>query len=152
MPKKRISRPLFRRGETYVTLRPVRMTDKLRLEPGEVINLPSHRLRSLYNRRRIGPKGHPWTEAILKSKGYPLGVVTEVDEDQVDEDQVDEDQVDEDQVEQDQETVTEQPEPIKDGSRWVLPGLTDEKFTSKKKAVEWLEAQSDDNWLEEGDE
>lgn len=33
--------------------------------------------------------------------------------------------------------------PIKEGSQWVVPG-TDQKFTSKKKALEWLEAQKEE--------
>ena len=63
----RVAQPIFRRGLTYVAVRPIRMTRGTTVEPGTVIDLPNYRLRSLHLRRKIGPKGHPWTEYAIKA-------------------------------------------------------------------------------------
>ncbi len=67
----RIGRPIFRRHETYVAVKPIKLTANDTIKKGEVVDLPIHRLRSLYQRRRIGPKGHPWTKAMLKADFFP---------------------------------------------------------------------------------
>ena len=174
----KVGRPIFRRGLEYVAVRPIKMTSKHTVKPGEPVNLPIHRLRSFYQRRRIGPKGHPWTEQSLKNNGFPLAYVTdkvapvEPDKPPKFEDQlpittpektvITEDDLRRfvvtvsadfayDDLSDDQkqqvlgrliETI-EPPEPVKLGSQWGYPDVTDEKFRSKKKAKAWyLEQKS----------
>lgn len=74
----KVGRPIFRRGLEYVAVRPIKLTKTHTVEPGQPVTLPTYRLRSLYQRRRIGPKGHPWTEQSLKNNGFPLGYVTDM--------------------------------------------------------------------------
>lgn len=124
----RIGRPLFRRGLKYVAIRRIRMTATHFIEPGERVDLPTYRLRALYNRRRIGPEGHPWTEQCLRhSEGYPKPWVTDT--------LTDAPAASEKPIE-----PTPQIEPVKIGSYWLLPGLTEEKFRSRKKAAAFLDA------------
>ena len=68
----RVGRPIFRRKETQVAVRPIRLSREETVEAGTVMNdlVRPHHLRSLYNRRRIGPEGHPWTEAMLANDGF----------------------------------------------------------------------------------
>lgn len=73
----RVGRPVFKRGLEYVAVRPIKMTSKHTVQPGEPVMLPTYRLRSLYQRRRIGPKGHPWTEQALASQGFPMPFVSD---------------------------------------------------------------------------
>ena len=70
---RRIARPVFRRKETYVAIRPIRKSDGEIMKPGETLKgLKIHVLKYLYQRRRIGIKGHPWTELMLEDpKGFP---------------------------------------------------------------------------------
>lgn len=73
----RVSRPPFRRGLVYVAVRRLRLSSATVLEPGEMVDLPNHRLRRLLKRRRIGPKGHPWTEHWLaRPDGFPTNSST----------------------------------------------------------------------------
>lgn len=175
----RIPRPLFRRWERgtgkpmiYVAVKPIMTGSKATIEPGEEVNLRPHQLRSLYQRRRIGPKGHPWTEQALKSKGFPHPFITDnVEPAEPDEPPKFEDQlpittaektvITEDDLRRFVATVSadfayddlsddqkqqalgrlieaiEPPEPVKVGSQWAYPDVTDEKFRSKKKAKAW---------------
>ena len=120
-----VARPVFRRGLEYVAVRPIKLTSTVVVNPGERVELPSYRLRSLFQRRRIGPEGHPWTEAALGSTGFPSPWVDQVPEEK------------------------KKSEPVKSGSNWTWPGLTEKKFPSRKKAMEWFDAQ-DDTWLDDG--
>ena len=68
----RVGRPIFRRHVEYVAVRPIRLNSTETIQPGEPVKLRAHQMRSLYLRRRIGPKDHPWTEQALKNpKGMP---------------------------------------------------------------------------------
>lgn len=67
----RIGRPIYKRHFEYVAVRPIRLNNNTVIEPGKDVKLRPHQMRSLYLRRRIGPKGHPWTEHALKTKGFP---------------------------------------------------------------------------------
>lgn len=170
-------RPIFKRGLEYVAVRPIKMTSKHTVKPGEPVVLPTYRLRSLYQRRRIGPKGHPWTEQALASEGFPLPFITDaVDPGEPDEPPKFEDQLpittpektvitendlrrfvsdqapelsyDDLSDEQKQQAVgelieaIEPPEPVKIGSQWGYPDVTEEKFRSKKKAKAWYVEQT----------
>lgn len=74
----RVGRPIFKRHEIYVALRRIRLSTDDYLEPGDVVDLPTYRLKHLYNRRRIGPRGHPWTEqALAVGDGYPKAFTTD---------------------------------------------------------------------------
>ena len=73
----KVGRPVFKRGLEYVAVRPIKLTSKHTVEPGQLVNLPTYRLRSLYQRRRVGPKGHPWTQQALASEGFPLPFITD---------------------------------------------------------------------------
>lgn len=69
---RRVHRPLFRRHYEFVAVRPIRLTRQDVIQPGETIDPERFRLyhlRSLYQRRRIGVKGTPWTEAMLAELG-----------------------------------------------------------------------------------
>lgn len=178
----RIARPIFRRldknGErmVYIAVRPIRLGAKVHIKPGEEVRVKLHQLRSLYQRRRIGPKGHPWTEQSLKHKGFPLPFITDtVDPAEPDQPPKFEDQlpittpektvITEDDLrrfvakvsadfayddlsdDQKQQALgrlieaIEPPEPVKVGSQWAYPDVTDEKFRSKKKAKAWYVEQ-----------
>lgn len=75
--------PLFRRtfrSETFVLVKPLTVSREERLEPGTEIqgeDMPLYRLKSLYQRRRIGVKGHPWTDWALNSWELKGGQVTQ---------------------------------------------------------------------------
>ena len=69
---KRPSRPIFRHNVKYVAVRPVKLTSKVTLAPGEPVDLRPHRLRSLFNRKRIGPVDHPWTDWALEAIGADM--------------------------------------------------------------------------------
>ena len=175
----RIARPIFRRldknGEpmVYIAVRPIRLGAKVHIKPGEEVRVKMHQLRSLYQRRRIGPKGHPWTEQSLKHSGFPLPfitdtlkpdeppkfedqlpittpektVITEDDLRRFVSDQAPELSYDDLSDEQKQQALgeliefIEPPEPVKVGSQWGYPEITNEKFRSKKKAKAWYVEQ-----------
>lgn len=64
-------RPFFRRGIIYVVVRPLRIGSALVLTPGTEIkpgDFKTFQLRNWYRRRRIGPKDHPWTQAMLQDQ------------------------------------------------------------------------------------
>ena len=201
MPK--VGRPIFRRGLKYVAIRRIKMSAIHIVEPGELVKLPTHRLRSLYMRRRIGPEGHPWTEQALASKGFPLPFVSDnpppADKPETFEDgfpittdtgatidagmfadfvtnrsgdmnalaEMDDNAKQEMLGEMvaeldapaaqalaaaengsatDQTTAEASPiEPVKIGSQWGFPDLTTKKFSSKKKANQWLDDQTSPN-------
>lgn len=68
--ERRPARPKFRRHETQVVVRPIRLSSTERIEPGvrlDSTKFRRHHLRALHRRRRIGPMGHPWTEFMLDS-------------------------------------------------------------------------------------
>lgn len=122
----RSARPLFRRfnretGEPqiYIAVRSISTGTDSSIQPGEDVNLRPHQLRSLYQRRRIGPKGHPWTEQALASKGFPLGFVSDGKK---------------------PDDKIQLPEPIKDNRPWAVVG-TDERFRTKKEAEVWAEKE-----------
>lgn len=207
----RIARPTFKRHLEYVAIKRIRLRADEYIEPGEDVKLRQHHLRSLYSRRRIGPKGHPWTEHVLKVRGFPAlnispaavaavdaepvpaafedgfpittenGVVitgedfaafllensdaadlAEMSDDQkqialgemvvavesdlgaTDEDYDQDDDGDEEDAGSDDDADDRDDEikPEKVGSQWGFPGLTDEKFKTKKAARAWLEAQT----------
>jgi hypothetical protein len=73
----RIPRPIFRLGGEYVAVKPIRLHAGKTIEPGEDVKLKKHQLRSLYQRLRIGPKGHPWTEQAIEARGYPKHFITD---------------------------------------------------------------------------
>lgn len=181
----RIARPIFRRLDkngdpmVYIAVRPIRLGARVHIKPGEEVRVKMHQLRSLYQRRRIGPKGHPWTEQSLRHSGFPLPFITDtVTTVQSDEPPKFEDQlpittaektvITEDDLRRFVATVSadfayddlsddqkqqalgrfieaiEPPEPVKLGSQWGYPDVTDEKFRSKKKAKAWyLENQKE---------
>lgn len=61
-------RELFRPGYDFVAVRPIRLTAKETIQPGTKLDNSKFRgyhLRSLYQRRRIGVAGSPWTLAML---------------------------------------------------------------------------------------
>ncbi len=200
MAKRRIGRPIFRRHEDFVAVRRIRLGGDNYIEPGEPVTRETFKLyhmRSLYQRRKIGVKGHPWTEAMLQSEGFyrpeisgapadesefldAMGndadwnpdldqkVLSSTDEmekvlkdSESGQDPSEETEKTEEigdpksadiKAEQSENTQpakeeTKEPvEPVKVGSRWTLPGITDKKFTSKKKALEWRD--SEDRWLD----
>ena len=110
----RIGRPIFRRSDTHVAVRPIRLTPKDTIEPGQPVKLRGHQMRSLYLRRKIGPKDHPWTLQALKSqKGLPKPYITP------------------------EEPVSsseggEAPEIVKDGLGWTAGG---QRFKTKTEAT-----------------
>ena len=178
----RIARPIFRRldknGEPmiYIAVRPIRLGAKVHIKPGEEVRVKMHQLRSLYQRRRIGPKGHPWTEQSLKHQGFPLPFITDAlataesdvppkFEDQLPITTPEKTVITEDDLRRFVATVSadfayddlsddqkqqalgrlietiEPPEPVKLGSQWGYPDVTEEKFRSKKKAKAWYAEQ-----------
>lgn len=72
----RIARPIFRRHADYVAIRDIRTHSKSVIKAGEDVKLRPHQMRTLYQRRRIGLKGHPWTEQALTRQGFPRPFVT----------------------------------------------------------------------------
>lgn len=67
----RAPRPIFKRHYEYVAVRPIKRSRDHIIQPGESVDgLRQHHLRDLFRRRRIGPKGHPWTEAMLATDGF----------------------------------------------------------------------------------
>lgn len=72
-PRRRTRR--FRRGATFVVVRPVRLTKDHTLQPGELITpgmLRRYHLMSLYRRFRIAEDGDLWAEGMIagwKAKG-----------------------------------------------------------------------------------
>ena len=67
---------IFRRNVPYTVVKFVRLSSTTRLEPGtevpsEEFPLKDWHLRSLFNRRSIGHKDSPWTEAMLAGVVHP---------------------------------------------------------------------------------
>ena len=64
------ARPVFKRWaapgvlQEYVAVRRIKRGPDI-VEPGEVLTAKLHVLKRWYRLRRIGPKGHPWTEQAL---------------------------------------------------------------------------------------
>lgn len=189
----RVARPLFYRNKTYVAVRRIHLGSGQYVEPGEELKgFKVFHLKSLHQRRRIGPKDHPWTEMMLGSTGFPsvnvsddtptdpgvmllgsnvlksaydiggkevaLGEIVfhaqessglSVEEWNGLEDRQRETMLAATLQELMANSMSDVPdatkkesvEPVKDGSRWVVPGHEDVKFTSKKKAMEWLAEQ-----------
>lgn len=70
--RRRAARPLFkpRAQLVYVVVRPTRVASNAVLPPGTELKFgeyPRFRLKSLYQRRRIGAKGDAWTEYMLEA-------------------------------------------------------------------------------------
>lgn len=68
MPRQtRPAKPRFNINDTYVAVRPIRISATKRIEPGEEVNslLSRHGLRRRAKIRAVGPKGHPWTVYML---------------------------------------------------------------------------------------
>ena len=107
----KIGRPIFKRHLEYVAVRRIRLSSKEFIEPGEDVKLRTHQMRSLYSRRRIGVKGHPWTERALKCEGFPKSYAPE---------------------------EAPKVEPVNDGLPWVIVG-TDKRFKNKGDAKAWLD-------------
>ena len=58
--------PLYRRGIPYVFVCHHRLSRANVATPGQSCEgLREFHLRSLHRRRRIGPKGHPWTDEMI---------------------------------------------------------------------------------------
>lgn len=155
----RVARPIFRRKVKYVAVRPIRVTSDKTIEPGEPVELRTHHLRSLFLRRRIGPAGHPWTEAMLKTRGFYVPEVKGDPDDAIvdqprkphiadepaekavdDEDETvskgDQD-AETNEAEADAEEPAEEPlKPVKRGKHWYVG---DKRFFSRVKAKEFIE-------------
>ena len=72
----RFSRPIYRRNQAQVAVRPFSSGGD-KYEPGDKVNRTPHIMQHLYKRRKIGPVGHPWTlEAIANQKGHPKSYST----------------------------------------------------------------------------
>ena len=130
----RAPRPLFRRTDratgkpiVYIAVKPIMTGSKATIQPGEEVKLRPHQLRSLYQRRRIGPKGHPWTEQALQSKGFPLPFTSE-------------NKPNSEKAKAAPAAPTVEPE--KDQRPWSIPG-TDQRFKTKAEAAEWIEGAED---------
>lgn len=68
----RITRPSFRYRADYVAVRPIRLSASTVIQPGEELSkyhVRMHQKISLWQRRRIGVKGCPWTEYMLLHSG-----------------------------------------------------------------------------------
>lgn len=122
----RALRPLFRRHLEYVAVRPISVMGRL-IQPGEPVGRDQgvrlHVMRSLHQRRRIGPKGHPWTEQAIASRtGYPKPFVSDRSEPE----------------------PAPEPEPVfvKSGRQWTIKGVADQTFRTKTAAQEWWDAQA----------
>ena len=127
----RIARPLYRRHAEYVAVKPIRTHTNSVIKPGEDVKLRPHQMRSLYQRRRIGPKGHAWTEQALKQKGFPLPFVS-----------------DNPRASELAPPAAPAIEPHKDQRPWAILD-TDQRFKTKAEALAWIEAATD---LPEGTE
>lgn len=168
----RVGRPIFKRGVDYVAVRPLSLGVGHQLNPGDKVDLPVHRLRALYTRRRIGPAGHPWTDqAIATQGGYPL-LMPQVSSDPVPDDQSGSDgqgdgspetpanvpaatvPADTSGVKEDGSSGGDDPSsaddpenddetPVKVDAGWMLPRLTDQVFATKKAASAWLAEQQE---------
>lgn len=121
------ARPLFKRKAKYVAIRPTKIKGEV-VQPGEDVDLRQHHLRSLYQRRRIGIKGHPWTEAVLETKGFPKSIISE--------------DPPAPEVKYDEATGFEEGfiHEVEDGDGWTYEG-TEEVFETKEAAVEAAKAE-----------
>lgn len=139
--RSRVGRPIFRRKLEYVAVRPLRLGSNLVLQPGDRVDdkVRPHHLRSLYQRRKIGPVGHGWTEAMLESKGFNRPEITGTRKSK----------------------PKSEPKIEKVGNaKWSVEG-TDEIFRTKKAAKAWVDAreafldkceEENDDWLDGGGE
>ena len=67
------ARPIFKRHLDFVAVQRFHFCD-LEVNPGDAIDktvFRSHHIRSLFMRRKIGPVGHAWTEAMLAGVKRP---------------------------------------------------------------------------------
>ena len=63
---------IFRRHDTYVVVRPIKVGADKTLAPGSEISRKDfrvHRLQHWHRRRMIGAKGSPWVDEMLKLAG-----------------------------------------------------------------------------------
>ena len=68
-----VARPIFKRHLEFVAVKQFTFCD-LKFKPGDSISkttFRSHHIRSLFMRRKIGPVGHAWTEAMLAGVKHP---------------------------------------------------------------------------------
>ena len=68
-----VPRPIFKRHNEHVAVVNFRMGDQ-DIKAGEPFNRDKYRthiIRYMFVRRRIGPVGHPWTEAMLAGVKKP---------------------------------------------------------------------------------
>ena len=114
----RYARPLFKPKDSFVAVRRFNLAPKIVVEPGQDMadfNLRQFHLRSLYKRKFIGVKDHPWTVArrLLPSSVKPeLSINRSLE-----------------------------PVPVREGDKWTILGIpTDKRFTTRERAVKWYEA------------
>ena len=128
----RVSRPAFRRVMKLVVVRPIKIGHDSILNPGDPVpkNIRLHVRRAWYARRRVGPKGSDWSKQMILN--WEQGVANRKPEIVSLAPQVDR-----------LASVREGLEPEKVGSQYVFDqgGEFEIKFTSKKKAAEWLETE-----------
>jgi len=81
----RVRRVMFRPRvqESYVVVRPLRLTSTIVLQPGTEIRTSEvrrHQLKRWYERRHIGAKGDPWVDVMLDLWEAKGGIVVVPDE------------------------------------------------------------------------
>ena len=152
-----IKRPHFKRGQEWVVIRPTRVSSDTMLKPGDPLP-PSiarftHKQILWWKRNRISPKGHPYTNYMIKkynkSKGKSDAKETKPQEKPfvpkdikpIEEPTKTETKSQVEEVESKTESKVVIPEPVKlTASRWGFEDMpTAPKFTSKVKAQEWAE-------------
>ena len=147
-----IKRPHFKRGLEWVVIRPTRVSLDTMLKPGdpvpETIARFTHKLVLWYKRNRISPKGHPYTEYMIKAYNRSKGKdakETKPEKPFVPKDVKPIEKTEEKSQEQETKSeveneVVELPEPVKvTKSRWGFPDIKEApNFTSKVQAQEWL--------------
>ena len=75
------TRPMFRRFDDFVVVRPLRLSSAVVLQPGTQVSFrqyPTYRLRAWYRRRRIAKAGCEWAKLVLSGR-FP-GTVQRHDE------------------------------------------------------------------------
>lgn len=75
-------RPIFRRNQTFVVVKPIRVTSEETIAKGTEVSVKEgnavYRLKRWYKRGWIGPKDHAWTEYQLgKQNSKPVEKVEE---------------------------------------------------------------------------
>ena len=121
----RVSRPLFKRNVDYVAVRRIRTGPDSYIEPGEPVTGKTHKMRWWYQRRRIGPAGHPWTEQALESEGLPKAFF--VEKTPVDT------QTNTDTEPKTELEILQELTPVKIEKDWTVEGYED-RFKTKKEA------------------